>query len=351
MKNYTAEQILGMTKPGDLFTNNLDTCKTEYRELSKFWHPDTNKSLMSKDVFCKIGELYNAALKDFDAGTWEKTNFVRLAIKDGTHIEMTYLDKFDFELGVCYVTRTKVVYVLSASSAKYVPLMKSGLSKLSYRDNEMKDYFSRFFPQDIKYKEIKGTGEKVIVFSKTEDVYPLKNLLQYFNKVGLQDKDKHIAWMITRLLNIAVLFNRSGIVHNGICLENCFVSPRYHTILLYGGWWYSTKVGGKMTGTTKGIYDVMPVTAKTSKTSSLVTDVESIKLLGRQLFGNENCRKLAEDTKVPKPIIDFLISGSSNDALKELKIWDSVLESSYGERKFIKLKVNPEDIYKKGGKN
>lgn len=347
MKNYTAEQILSMTKAGDLFTNDPGICKKEYRDLSKFWHPDTNKSPKSKDVFSKIGELYQAALKDFESGTWEKTNFVRLALNNGTFIEMTYLDKFDFELGVCYITRTKVVYVLNASSAKYVPLMKSGLSRLSYRDKEMEDYFSRFFPQDLKYREIDGTGEKVIIFSKTDDVYPLKNLLQYFNRVGLQNKDKHIAWVITRLLNIAVLFNRSGIVHNGICLENCFVSPHYHTILLYGGWWYSTEVGSKMTGTTKGIYDVMPVTAKTSKTSSFITDLESIKLLGRQLFGNENCRKLAEDTQVPKPIADFLISGSSDDALKELKTWDSVLESAYGERKFIKLEVTPDEMYER----
>jgi hypothetical protein len=268
-------------------------------------------------------------------------------MSDGGGIELNYLDKFDFELGTCYVTTTKVVYILNATSAKYLPLMQSGLSSLSYRDKEMENYFSKFFPQNLKYREIEGTGEKVIIFSKTPDVYPLKNLLQYFNKTGLQNKDRHIAWMITRLLNMAVLFNYSGIVHNGICLENCFVSPHYHTILIYGGWWYSTQVGDRMTGTTKGIYDVMPVTAKTSKTSSFVTDLESIKLLGRQLFGNENCRKLAEDTKVPKSIVDFLISGSSDNALKELKTWDKVLESAYGERKFIELEVTPEQIYER----
>ena len=123
MKNYTAEQILAMTKAGDLFTNNPDICKTEYKELSKFWHPDSNKSSNSTDVFCKIGELYRNALKDFESGTWEKTNFVRLALTNGSYIEMTYLDKFDFELGVCYITSTKVVYVLNASAGKYITLM------------------------------------------------------------------------------------------------------------------------------------------------------------------------------------------------------------------------------------
>lgn len=347
MKNYTAEQILGMTKAGDLFSNNREDCKIEYRELSKHWHPDTNQSPKSKDVFCKIGELYAAALKNFDAGTWEKTNFVKLTLSNGKSIEMTYLDKFDFELGKCYVTSTKVIYILKESARKYVQPMKTGLAEISYRDKAMEDYFSRFFPQNVKYREVAGTSEQIIVFDKTPDVHPLENLLNYFNRVGLQNKDKHIAWVITRLLNIAVLFNRNNLVHNGICLENCFVSPKYHTILLYGGWWYSTKVGKRMIGTTKGIYDIMPVGAKTSKASNFITDLESIKLLGRQLFGNENCRKLAEDTQVPKAISDFLISGSSDDALKELKTWDKVLESAYGERKFITLDVTPGDIYRK----
>lgn len=348
MKNYTAEQILNMTKFGDLFTNNPDVCKVEYRELSKFWHPDTNPSPKSTDVFCKINEFYKAATEAFSAGTWEQTNFVKLPLDNGKHIELSYLGKFDFELGICYVLASKVVYVINTSATKYVPLMQSGLSSIKYLDSNMKDYFSKFFPQNVVLRTL-TTGESVAVFDKTSDVYPLENLISYFNKVNIPDKDKHIAWVITRLLNIAVLFNRSGIVHNGICLDSCFVSPKYHTVLLYGGWWYSTPVGGKMVGTNKGIYDVMPIAAKTSKTSSFVTDLESIKLLGRQLFGSSNCRKLAENTQVPKPIVDYLISGSSDDALKELKTWDKVLESAYGERKFIKLpEISAADVYERG---
>lgn len=347
MKNYTAEQILAMTKAGDLFTNDPVICKVEYRELSKHWHPDTNHNSKSQDVFCKIGELYTSALKDFETGTWNKSNFIKLALTNGSHVEITYLDTFNFELGRCYVTNTKVIYVLNNKADKYIQALKTGLNNIVYRDKDMQDYFSRFFPKNIKFRKISDTDEHFLVFDKTSDVFPLKNLIDYFNKVGLQNKDKHIAWMITRLLNIAVLFNRSGLVHNGITLENCFVSPHYHTILLYGGWWYSTKSGEKMIGVPRSVYEVMPISAKTSKTSSFITDLESIKLLGRQLFGSTNCRKLVEDTKVPKPIADFLVSGSSSDALKELKNWDKALELAYGERKFIPLEVTSEDLYEK----
>ena len=65
----TAEQILSISKCGDLFSNNIDATKTKYKELVKEWHPDSNKNPKAQEVFQKITELYNAALKLFKQGT------------------------------------------------------------------------------------------------------------------------------------------------------------------------------------------------------------------------------------------------------------------------------------------
>ena len=75
-------------------------------------------------------------------------------------------------------------------------------------------------------------------------------------------------------------------------INNCFISPKYHSILLLGGWWYVTKEDENMIGTTKDIFSIMSILAKSSKKSSVITDLESVKLLGRQLLGETNCRKL-----------------------------------------------------------
>ena len=95
-----------------------------------------------------------------------------------------------------------------------------------------------------------------------------------------------------------------------------------------------------MIGTTKDIFSVMSVTAKGNKKSSYLTDLESVKLLGRQLLGKTNCRKLALDSTIPKAFVNFLVSGSSNDAYKEYAKWDKALTDSYGARKFIKMEVD-----------
>ena len=102
-----------------------------------------------------------------------------------------------------------------------------------------------------------------------------------------------------------------------------------------------------MIGTTKDIFSIMSVSAKSSKKSTMLTDLESVKLLGRQLLGETNCRKLALDNSIPKPFIDFLISGSGNDSYEEFTKWDKALDASYGKRRFIKMEIN--NLYKRKG--
>jgi hypothetical protein len=91
----------------------------------------------------------------------------------------------------------------------------------------------------------------------------------------------------------------------------------------------------------------MSVSAKGSKKSSSLTDLESVKLLGRQLLGEVNCRKLSLDTSTPKPFINFLIGGSGNNSYEEFGRWDKALQDSYGKRKFINMEIK--NLYERKG--
>lgn len=337
----TAEQILSISKCGDLFPYGVDNVKAKYKELVKEWHPDANKNSKSADVFQKITELYNKALELLEQGTWEKTNYVLIAKDNGKKIALNYDTVFDFELGTCYVTKTKIVYVLGKDKKKYFDNAITRIKSLKYADKKMEDTLSICMPKIYQTFQ-SSNGEYVIVLDKTEDIYPLKSVFEYF---GNKIQDRHVAWIISRLCNLTCFLKYNGIVHNGININNVFVSPQYHSILLLGGWWYTTKENEKMIGTTKDIFSIMSVTAKGSKKSSYLTDLESVKLLGRQLLGESNCRKLVLDTTIPKAFTNFLISGSSDDAYKEFNKWDKALNDSYGARRFVKMEVN--DIYKK----
>lgn len=332
----TVEQILSLSKCGDLFPNNIDAAKTKYKQLAKEWHPDSNKNPKAVDVFQKITELYNKALELLEQGTWEKTNYVLISKDTGKKIALNYDTVFDFELGTCYVTKTKIVYILGNDKKKYFDNAIARIKNLKYADKKMEETLKRCMPKIYQTFQT-NSGEYVIVLDKTEDVYPLKSVFEYF---GNKIPDRHVAWIMSRLYNISCFLKYNGIVHNGININNCFVSPKYHSILLLGGWWYTTKEKEKMIGTTKDIFSIMSVVTKGDKKSSYLTDLESVKLLGRQLLGETNCRKLALDTYIPKAFINFLISGSSDNAFKEYAKWDKALIGSYGERKFVKMEVD-----------
>ena len=246
-----------------------------------------------------------------------------MSTDSGKKIAVNYDTCFDFELGTCYVTKSKIVYILEKDKEKYYHNAIKRITGLKYKDKRMENELSRFLPEIYQTFRTKN-GKYAIVLDKTEDVYPLKNVFEYFGK---QIDGKHVAWMISRLCSLTCYLEYSGLVHNGIHMDNCFVSPEDHSVLLTGGWWYATEAGEKMIGTAKDIFAIMSVSAKESKRSSAVTDLESVKLLGRQ----------------PKPFIGFLTGGSGRSAYDEFVKWDRALDSSYGKRKFIHMEI--QNIY------
>lgn len=335
------KQILKAEKPGDIFTNDIKIIKNEYKELVKIYHPDVNTSPNAKDIFQKINNFYNIALKDIEEKRWEKKNFIRINKTNGKAIEATYLSSIKFELGETYVCNKHIIYVFDSDKKKYKDNMISSIKAIKYENKKMEEEFKRYFPTILD--EFTTTeGKHVVVISKTEDVFPLKDVLNYFNN---KIENRHVAWIISRLQNICCFLKYNNIVHNGININNCFISPEHHAILLLGGWWYATKTDEKMIGTTKEIFDIMPILSKSNKKSSPITDLESIKLLGRTLCGYSNPRTFMKETDIPKPIAEFLIGGSGDDAYKEFQTWDTVLDKGYGVRKFIPLTVTQKQIY------
>lgn len=333
--NMEAAEILSVTKCGDLFPYGEDEVKLKYKELAKAWHPDTNDHPEAQEVFAKLTELYNQALNLLENGQWEKTNYILISKDNGKKVAINYDTCFDFELGTCYVTKTKVVYVLEKDKERYYRNAVQNINSLRYKDKRMERDLSRFLPRIYQTFQT-NNGEYVIVLDKTQDVYPLKNVLEYF---GGTINDKHVAWIISRLCSLTCYLEFSGLVHNGININNCFISPQNHLILLLGGWWYAAREDAKMLGTTKDIFAIMSVSAKESKKSSVVTDLESVKLLGRELLGEANCRKLSLDRSIPKPFVDFLTGGSGRSAYDEFVKWDKALDASYGKRRFIRMEV------------
>lgn len=331
MKTVDINTILNpATKFGDLFPRaSKEELKKIYLLYSKIYHPDVCDDPRAADAFAKITEFYNTALSMLESDTWEKTNYIEFHLTTGKTIQITYLYHRIFELGEYYVCRKNIIYVFDFSKKEYYNNIKK---TVRYANEDMEKAFKPLLPHVIK--EANTENQHIVVMDKPENVYPLRCLFEnYFN---LNVPDKHLAWIVSRLMNICCFLKYNELVSNGLDLDNLFVCPDEHSIHLYGGWWYTVREGNNLIGTTRDIFNIMPPKVKADKRASSITDIESVKALGRKYL----------QPSAPAPFKEFLNSGSSEDSFKEMKKWDDALLRSYGKRHFLKLNTNIDNIYK-----
>lgn len=329
----TAEKILSAKKCGDLFSKaDKDTVVFEYRKLAKEFHPDICSLQNAEEIFKRLSTLYEEALELLSKGQWQVSNMVSIRDVNGKTYRGRYLKSFGFELGTAYVADFSVTYILGGKNKRFFENAIEQISALRYANSDMEKEFSRYMPK-IKHQFETRDGKYCLILDKTPDVFFLSDILEYY---GGSIPDRHAAWIISRLCNLCCYFDYLGIAHNGLKLQNCFISPEFHTVLPLGGWWYAKQDGDKMIGVPKAIYDIMPVKAKSEKTSSKRTDLEAAKLIGRQII---------DKSSAPKPMLDFLFSGTST-AIGEFEKWNKALDTSYCKRQFVEMKIGKLDIYK-----
>ena len=332
-----ADFILNLEKAGNLFSNDEKKLKEEYKKLIKLWHPDSNKNEKASLVFQKINELYQQALELIKDGKWESKGYLQLKRSGEIPISICYLFHQTFELGNIYICGQWILYLFDKDKKKYYENALKRINQFifydEYMEKEIKQYLPQFYHNKLNYGEAES-GEFYIAVKQEKDTISLLDIKKYYQKNFYH---KYTAWIISRLLNLACYFEFSKIVHNGITIQNCFISPKNHSVYLYGGFWYTTKQKEKMLGVPKQVYDSMPPNVKSTKCADSTTDLESIKAIGRELL---------ESVKdVPKPFQKWLYAGCCDSALEEMERWDKVILDSYGKRKFVEMKLTQKEVY------
>jgi hypothetical protein len=117
---------------------------------------------------------------------------------------------------------------------------------------------------------------------------------------------------------------------------------------LLGGWWYTVPLGNRMARVQPARTLVYaPYSILKAKLADIKIDLELVRLIGRELLGDESGVKLTHNHTIPKAMVEWLRSSSSGDAIADYARWPEILQSSFGDRRFIKLPVNSNDIYNK----
>jgi hypothetical protein len=341
----SATEILNAVLPSDIFTEN--NIKEEYRVYCKQWHPDLNlNSEESNNIIAKVNALYTEGIHMLETNTWVLKGQIKFTSKFGKIYSLKVRNYHEFELGKIYISTHSITYELDE---KYKRLYENGINRiknLTYSNDKMKNEMEKYLPTILETFESKK-GTLVIILSKSLDLFLLKDILEFYNG---KLSPKHVAWILSSLYNISCYLDYAKLSHNGISLDTYTVSPKYHSGLLVGGWWYTVPQKEKMISVSEKIYSIMPPKIKNSKFGSIETDLESIRLIGRELLGDRTGTRLIEDRNIPKPLCEWLRGVSYGKARVEYENWQKVLTESFGKREFTSMSFDIEDFYKSIGK-
>ena len=223
-----------------------------------------------------------------------------------------------------YTGNNELIYLLPERYKQYCERAMDILGSLNYADENMEKEISKYFPQKIELVQTED-NQCILKIKKSIDVLSLKDLYNYFE--GLIPV-KHVAWIISGLYNLSCYFEFAELTHGGITLENTFVSPYYHSVCLFGGWWNTCP-------------------KKYSKYSKSNIDLKAIKTLGRILLGSEDKGKtLPNREAIPDALYNWATTESSfKTAYDAYSHWNFVLEESFGSKKFIPLDIDNDEFY------
>lgn len=339
VSTLSGEQILAIPafEPERLFATP-DLMPARYKELARRWHPDLPRG--NEEVFKHISILHDQAKHLIDTDNWQIPGEFSFVTDDGKRYTLKYFKMFEFELGKAYLSETRVTYVIRNEFADLVENAKRTISGLEFPDKETEDVMRRYLPV---IKEMFKTNDSIILMiEKPADLIRMRDLLDH---QGGQIDPKHVAWMVSRMLNHASYLEVTKLSHNDFSLDTLFVCPEHHTICVLGGWWYATKIGEKLSAMPQRTINNAPSDVIHSKEASVSIDAELVRLTGRELLGNANGIHLTTGT-IPAPMVNWLRLASRGSPVKDYREWrEKTLMDSFGPRKFIKMNVATPQVY------
>ncbi|MDX2027788.1 MAG: hypothetical protein SFW62_04050, partial [Alphaproteobacteria bacterium] len=235
-----------------------------------------------------------------------------------------------------------------AVKKEYEDLFKGAVTmigNLEFADDKMRKIYENCLP--TAFKTYEGEDSLILTVRKGSDYILMRDLMPAMPTDNL---DRHVAWEMGRLHDMARYLDYAGIVHNDITPDTVFVSPKDHSVGLFGGWWYAVRTDEPLKAIPAAAEEFVSDDSLTSGQPDPRTDLEMIRACGRELLGDRGGTRLPMLKNAPAPMIDYLRQPSSGSAQKDLENWyQQVLPASFGARRFVKLPISYSDIYQPKG--
>ena len=339
----SAEALLAIrpTEPERLFTGEEAVAHREFRVLAARWHPDRCPDAGTTGVFQHVNRLYDVAVRKLRGGIWQTPGLLVLRATDGATYKIRYRKERAFELGRLFVGREIVAYVIENDHADLFDSALQIIGRLPCADPRMAAEIGRHLPEVVRHFD---TAEgRVLVLRKSADQVLLRDLL---DRCGGRMDARHVAWIISSLLNLACYLDFARLAHNAILSNAVFISPQQHSGALLGGWWYTVRQGQPLRAAPAATVQYAPPDAIARKRGDLRTDLELVRAVGRELLGDMTGARLARDKAAPQPMLDWLRLPTSGSPVHDYQTWQrQALKASFGERRFVKLNLSTTDLY------
>lgn len=348
--NLTYAEILAIPEksPEKLFSGNLEIAKSEYHTLCRRWHPDYNPDEEATVVFQHVNNLYRTAQRLIETNGWRGAGVLELPVAGSGAASVArrirYFKRADFELGEMYIGETEIAFAVKGEYADLFENVRRKIASFKFANPAMQKEIHRSLPDN---PECFAAAERLMmVLPKAPDAVLLADLLEHLG--GAIDA-RHVAWIGSGLQNLACYFEYAGVVHHDISPQTVFVSPKYHTITLLGGWWYARFAGEKISALPSRTIDVAPADVLRRRRADARVDLELIRQTGRELLGNAGNAPIKRDEKIPAALARWFNGATSGSAVTDYKLWKNVLETAFGKPRFCRLDVEPNTIYAASG--
>lgn len=334
-----AKSILAIPtiRPERLYPNDLALAKSMRNQLVKQWHPDICKDAMASNVVEHVQKLYDAVVAKIVEGKYGKNttrvNFTKIS---GGDVVFDYLVKQSFTIGTIYYNKTEVLWHILPEYRKIASrhsLLRTAISNLPNKNYKTLDLLT----QTIPASQIQSVENGFILTAlKSREYLLLENLVDRFSP-------EHVGWALNRIYEQLTLFHDSGIYVGDISPYNVWLCPASHRMLMLNGFWFGGADGLNQEMVPTYALKLLPIDI--IKTNPKLLDQHLVKRLGRLLLGDASGMGLKMNGKVPKPMTTFLTSDPLNGVSQDHLAWKKVLQTCFGDPKFIEMNVDIEQIY------
>lgn len=321
-----------------LFPGNEREIKKRFHKLAMTWHPDRNSDPKSEDVLQKLVELKDVALRG-GAKTPSLETLFKTA--DGKTFRLKYLKETVTDAGRTLIGTKTVSFVHGKDLGDIGQAEKERVENLEFANDAMRKQMGILLPRVSKSEALKDGGH-VTVMRRPGGSVLLRDLI---NHHGGQIPEKHVAWIVSGMMNIACYLEWAGFVHGAISPETLMVQPERHSMHLLGGWGFSTRIGKRPAALPGRTMEVYPRIIVKGQTATPEVDMTLIRSVALDCLGKTHGGQLLTEGTVPKPFANWISLPPASRATADYEAWMTALVESFGPRRFEKMSCTAADIY------